>query len=133
VISAVDSSVILDVLADAPPFADASETVLRQASLEGKLIVCECVIAEVYPAINDVDAFNEFIADWQFEFVPSSSESAELAGRYFASYLKRGGRARRVLPDFLIASHALVHADRLLARGRDYFAALRILSPSVRT
>jgi hypothetical protein len=54
-----------------------------------------------------------------------------LAGRYFARYLARGGRAGRVVADFLIGAHAQIHADRFLARDRgylrDYFTRLRVL------
>ena len=44
-ITAIDSSVILDALTEDPRFADISEEHLRKAALEGKLIVCECVLA----------------------------------------------------------------------------------------
>ena len=49
-ISALDSSVILDVLTASPDFADASEALLRQAAIAGKLIISESVLAEICPA-----------------------------------------------------------------------------------
>jgi predicted nucleic acid-binding protein len=130
-ITAVDSSVLLDVVVDSA-YADASERVLRQAMSEGALIACECVLAEIRPAFSRGD-FDAFVTDWQLRFVPSSKESAALAGEHFARFLKRGGRAGRLLPDFLIGAHALVHANRLLARDRgylrDYFARLPLMRP----
>ena len=73
------------------------------------------------------------LADWQLTFVPSSRDSALLAGEHWTRYLARGGKARRVLPDFLIGAHAAVHADRLLARDRgylrDYFSTLTLWEP----
>jgi len=132
-ISALDSSVILDVLTASTTWADASLRILRRAHLEGRLIVCECVLAEIYPAFVDGQHFEEFLHDWQLGFVPSSQASAMLAGRYFAEYVRRGGRQKRVLPDFLIGAHALLHAERLLARDRgylrDYFSDLRLIDP----
>jgi predicted nucleic acid-binding protein len=126
-ISALDSSVILDVLTADPQFADSSETHLRQAVAQGKLVIGECVLAEIAPAFKDEKTLQEFLADWQIEFVPSSRDSAILAGRSFARYLARGGRRGRVVADFIIGAHA----DRLLARDRGYlrgyFSGLTIL------
>jgi len=130
-ISALDSSVILDVLTADAKFADSSEALLRRAVTEGKLVIGECVLAEIIPAFKDEKMLKEFLADWQIEFVPSSRDSAILAGRSFARYLSRGGRRGRVVADFLIGAHAMLHADRLLARDRgylrDYFSRLTIL------
>ena len=132
-ITSLDSSVLLDVITNSPAHAEAAERCLRQAGAEGALIVCECVLAEIRPAF-DREEFEEFLTDWQLEFVPSSRESAILAGGHFARHLRRGGRAGRVLPDFLIGAHALLHADRLLARDRgflrDYFSKLQLWQPS---
>jgi len=130
-ISALDSSVILDVLTGDPQFADTSEALLHRAAAEGKLVLSECVLAEVAPAFKDEQSVLEFLADWQIEFVPSSRDSAILAGRNFARYLARGGRSGRIMADFLIGAHATHHADRLLARDRgylrDYFRTLKVL------
>ncbi len=130
-ISSLDSSVILDVLTADTQFVERSEALLRQAMTEGKLVVGECVLAEIAPAFKDDKTLEAFLADWQIEFVPSSRGSAILAGRNFARYLSRGGRKGRIVADFLIGAHALVHADRLLARDRgylrDYFSRLKVL------
>jgi hypothetical protein len=133
-ISAVDSSVLLDVLTGDSAFADGSEAVLRRASAEGRLVVSECVVSEICPAFVGVEEVEEFLTDWQLEFVPSSRESSLEAGRHFRRYLERGGRRGRVVVDFLIGAHALLHADRLLARDRgylrDYFAELVVVDPA---
>ena len=133
-ISAVDSSIILDVVTGDPRHADPSEEALRRASREGQVIACECVLAEVYPVFDGTDSFEEFLTDWQVDFVPSSRQSAILAGRHFAAYLARGGSRRRVAADFLIGAHAQTQADRLVARDRgflrDYFSGLQLLDPS---
>jgi predicted nucleic acid-binding protein len=133
-ITALDSSIILDVLTGSPRFAEASEQLLRRASAEGRLILGECVAAEILPAFGSKEDFPRFLRDWQIDFVPSSLESSLLAGEYFAKYLQRGGKARRVLPDFLIAAHAFLKANRLLARDRgyfrDYFTQLKVIGPT---
>jgi predicted nucleic acid-binding protein len=130
-ISALDSSVILDVLTASPELVDTSEALLRRAMAEGKLVIGECALAEIAPAFKDEDLLKEFLADWRIEFVPSSQASAILAGRNFSRYLSRGGRKGRIVADFLIGAHAVLHADRLLARDRgylrDYFSRLVVL------
>jgi predicted nucleic acid-binding protein len=129
--TAVDSSVLLDVLLDDPLHADASESALRHAALAG-LIICETVIAEITPVLAGA-SIREFLADWRIQFIPASIESAALAGEMFCVYLKRGGKRGRVVPDFLIAAHAQLHANGLLARDRgyyrDYFQKLNLIEP----
>jgi predicted nucleic acid-binding protein len=134
-ITAVDSSVILDVLTGEPANASASLAALRKASREGRLIVSESVIAEVRPAFESNSHFEEFLRDWGLEFMPSTLISSIRAGEMLRQMLARKKRrAGRILPDFLIGAHALEHADRLLARDRgflrDYFTELPLWDPS---
>lgn len=132
-VTAVDSSVLLDVLLEDPKHVRASKAALRQAHAEGSLIVSETVLAEICPVLSNED-LEEALADWNLAFVPASKRSAILAGQMYAAYLKRGGRRTRVVPDFLIGAHAQVHAVRLLARDhgfyRDYFKNLHLWDPS---
>jgi predicted nucleic acid-binding protein len=133
--TAVDSSVLLDVLIADPRFVEPSEQSLRRAAGEGALLLCECVLAEITPVVG-ASAIDEFLADWNLAFVPSTIESAKLAGEMYQSYLRRSTRpAQRVVPDFLIGAHATCLADRLLARDRgyyrDYFKRLRVVEPQV--
>jgi predicted nucleic acid-binding protein len=133
--TAVDSSVILDVLTGDPGNASASLAALRKASREGRLIVSECVVAEVRPAFESSALFEEFLGDWGLELIPSTRGSSIRAGEMMRQMLTRKKRQEgRILPDFLIGAHALEHADRLLARDRgflrDYFSELAIWDPS---
>ena len=134
--TAIDSSVVLDVLIADPAHAPRSEAALRRCAAEGALIISECVVAEITPACPGGESqVHELLRDWGVEFVPSTEESASLAGTMFAAYLnrRRPSGPRRVVPDFLIGAHAAVLADRLLARDRgyfrDYFKRLALVEP----
>lgn len=132
-VTAIDTSVLLDVLIKDPAYVETSKAALRQAVSEGSLIICETVLAEIIPTLEPSDLI-PFLRDWDFTFVPSSQESAILAGKIFHSYLCRGGKRGRVVADFIIAAHAQIHAQRFLARDRgyyrDYFKHLKIWDPT---
>ena len=97
------------------------------------IILCESTLAETIPVLPK-DDLPQFLSDWKLEFVPSTALVAILAGEMFRPYLIRGGKRGRVVPDFLIATHAQHVADRLLARDRgffrDYFRQLTLWDPS---
>ncbi len=133
-ITSLDTSVILDILTDNPDFVRFSEQAIRKARSEGKLIICDAVLAEITPSLENMQMVKALLTDWQIEYSPLSKESAFLAGNMNRNYLKRKGTSKRVLPDFLIGAHATLQADRLLARDRgyyrDYFSELKLWDPS---
>lgn len=135
-VTAVDTSVLVDVLLDDPQHAQSSAAALRQAAAEGALVLCEAALAEIVPVLSPGE-LPEFMADWELGFSAGSEASAGLAGEMFRLHLARGGKRGRVVPDFLIAAHAQVHAGRLLARDRgyyrDYFHQLVLWYPAADT
>jgi predicted nucleic acid-binding protein len=91
------------------------------------------VLAEIRPALG-ADEIEEFLSDWQLQFIPSSRASSLLAGEMFARYLqRRRGPSPRVLADFLIGAHALHTAERLLARDRGLLSGLLRRADASRT
>jgi predicted nucleic acid-binding protein len=134
-VTAVDTSVLLDVLLNDPQHAPGSMAALHRAAAEGSLAICDVALAEIVPVLSASD-LPQFLADWKLSFVPSTQQVAILAGEMFRIYLDRGGKRGRVVPDFLIAAHAQQLADRLLARDRgyfrDYFKQLNLWDPSAK-
>ncbi len=115
-ITALDTSVALDILLPDSEFAERSVESFSRARAEGQVIVCEMVVAEITPVLPRTADFSKLAKDWSLRYVPCGEEAAMLAGRWFRSYLQRGGKRGRIVADFIIGAHAMSHADRLLSR-----------------
>jgi predicted nucleic acid-binding protein len=134
VITAVDSSVLIDVLQPDPVFGPGSAAALRDAIQHGGLIACDVVWAEVSARFGSATAARDALAILTVGFSPLGEDEALQAGAAWADYRRRGGKRDRVIADFLIGSHARGKADRLLTRDRgffrSYFSDLDIVDPS---
>ncbi|MDQ3691757.1 MAG: type II toxin-antitoxin system VapC family toxin [Chloroflexota bacterium] len=132
-ITAVDSSVLLDVLSGDSKFGDASGAALRQALLAGSVVACEVVWAET-TAWFAAAAGPTAVERMRVAYDPMRAATAELAGRAWHSYRSAGGPRQRLIGDFLVGAHATLQADRLLTRDRGfyrrYFGVLEVLDPA---
>lgn len=135
--TAVDSSVILDVLGADPVFGPASREALREAFDRGSLVACDVVWAEVRAHFPDDRTFDQAMEDLGLVFSPLSRPAARLAGELWRRHHSRDPRSRprsRVVADFLIGAHAQTDAETLLTRDRgfyrEYFDELEIHQPA---
>ena len=133
--TAVDSSVLLDVLGADEKFGERSLAALKKAYSSGAIVACDIVWAEVSAAIPEPGDPSRILAPLGLQFDSLSAEAAQVAGRSWRRYRSRGGpRKERIVADFLIGAHALVHSDALLTRDRGFyrtcFSELKLLDPS---
>lgn len=135
--TALDSSVLLDVLGADPAFGEKSRDSLRSAYDAGALVACDVVWAEVRAHFASDEAFSEALNLLGVQFDPISAQAAAVAGRLWRESRKRApGSRERVVADFLIGAHAKLQADALLTRDRGYyrkhFGGLKLIDPTSR-
>src|SRR5262245_21989130 len=107
-ITAVDTSVLIDVLADDRRYADASLAALRAYQGEGLLVICEIVRVESARYFDSVDELRDTLEQLVMRGEPFGEVVRHRAGQAFQKYRPRGGIRDRVLADFLIGAHASV-------------------------
>jgi predicted nucleic acid-binding protein len=144
VITAVDTSILLDILIPAPQYKDTSRSYLEKGMKEGALIMCELVYSELsalFPKKKDLDRFLEDIG---VALKSSTPDSLYKAGEAWKEYLKRRGSGvqcpacgnkmritcnqcgqplsrKHIMSDFIIGAHASVLADILITRDRGIY------------
>lgn len=133
-ITAVDTSVILDVFLSDQKFSAASERALNDADVEGTLVVCEVVYAELAALVGDKSKLDHALARLSIRVDALGEDVAFVAGIAFRSYRDGGGPRTRILADFLIGAHALCRTARFLSRDcgfhRRHFSKLKVISPA---
>ncbi|MGH8875259.1 MAG: type II toxin-antitoxin system VapC family toxin [Acidimicrobiia bacterium] len=90
--------------------------------------------AETAPESDTTDEAAPAFRRLAVGFSPLDERDALSDGEAWGRYRRRAGQRRRLVADFLIAAHALHHADRLLTRDRgfyrSYFEDLEVLDPA---
>lgn len=133
-ITAVDTSVLLDVFTADPQFGVDSAAALRRCIADGGVIACEVVWAETAAAFPDLSAAREALTRLRVDFSALDEAATLSVGESWRAYRRAGGKRERVIADFLVGAHARASADRLLTRDRGfyrrYFDGLQIVDPS---
>lgn len=132
-ITAVDTSVILDILTADSPHTASSLKFYGHCSDEGQLVVCPVVWSELRPTFDSDDEMVKIFAKMNLIFDDFGQEVATRAGVIWKKYRTSKGPRTRILGDFMIGAHAELRADRLLTGDdgfyRSYFRNLKVLSP----
>ena len=120
-VTAIDTSILLDILLDDPQHSVKSLELLESALADGRVIACPVVCAELRPLFETDTELIQRLREMSVEFDEIGRDSSLLAGQIWKQYRKNGGKKSRVLADFLIGAHATAKSERLLTRDRGYY------------
>ena len=121
-ITAVDTSVLLDVFLPDERHGEQSKEWLRTAYDAGAIIVCDIVYAELAPAFGDRATLDGALTEINAAASPINSTIAYDAGLRWMRYRRAGGPRKRIISDFLIGAHAVAVADTFLTRDRGFYS-----------
>jgi predicted nucleic acid-binding protein len=130
---AIDSSVLIDLLAGDDAAAEGAEASLRECLSAGPVAVCDVVLAEVTTALRDGAEVLGVLEEMGLSFHATEAKAAVRAGEMQRRFRQRGGKRQRTVPDFLVGAHALLQCNALITRDagffRDYFKGLKVIVP----
>ena len=121
-ITAVDTSVLLDIFLPDDRHGEQSKQRLRAAYDAGAIIVCDIVYAELAAMFRDRAALDGALQGINVSASPIDTPIAYEAGLRWKRYRDAGGPSKRIISDFLIGAHAAMAADAFLTRDRGFFS-----------
>jgi predicted nucleic acid-binding protein len=130
-ITALDSSVLWAIVKQESGHEEWVQALIRAAS-EGPMVISPVAFAELSPSTSSAESLLGFLGQLAIQYDPISPDAAYLAGQTFRRYREAGGPRQHLVPDFLIAAHARIQANRLAAIDRGYlrkwFPELQLLA-----
>lgn len=131
-ITAVDSTVILDILLDDKAHADTSMRLVEEYLVKGALIISPVAFTECAASFSSPHDFIKVAREMGIRYEPLTPEVCARAAQFWRQYRTKGGPRRRILADILIGAHAQLLADALLTRDRgfyrSYFKELQVVT-----
>ena len=131
----VDTNVLVDVLENAPEWADWSISQLRAQAQVHRLAINPMIYSELSLTFSTVEALDSAIEQLGLALIELPRSALFLAGKAFVRYRRQGGTKNNVLGDFFIGAHAAVSGYSVLTRDvrryAAYFPSVRLVAPSL--
>ena len=105
-ITAVDTSVLLDIFLPDNRHGEESKRRLREAYDSGAIIACDIVYAELAATFRDRTQLDGALQTINMAASPINTAIAYEAGLRWKRYREAGGPRKRIITDFLIGAHA---------------------------
>jgi predicted nucleic acid-binding protein len=129
----VDTSVLIDILAEDSQWLERSSVALESAAAQAPLAINDIVYAELSPLFDDIAKLNAALDRIPVARARIPDLALFFAGQAFRAYRRRGGPRTSILPDFFIGAHAAVEGTTLLTRDpgrvRAYFPTVSLIAP----
>src|SRR5215468_541687 len=113
-ITAVDTTILLDVLIPGAEHGGQSEERLAGAAQAGALVICPTVAAELAVYFPREVELKAFLRDTGLRLLPFGLAALHLAGQTWKTYLRKAPAPvdgqRHVVADFLVGAHAAKQA-----------------------
>ncbi len=122
-ITAVDTSVLLDIFRGDERHGPESRERLKAAYDAGAVVICDIVYAELVPAFDDRTFLDETLRQINASLSPITTDIAYEAGLRWQRYRRAGGPRERIITDLLIGAHAVSAAGAFLTRDRGFYAS----------
>lgn len=130
-VTAVDTNVLSTLLFGKQSELEETKSLLKQCHKEGEVVICPIVFAELVaaPKVNE-QLIDTFLRDIFVKVNWTLNETVwRQAARAYQSYAHTRRKQqddtgpRRIVADFVIGAHAMLHADRLLTFDKRLFSS----------
>ena len=116
--TAIDSNILIDILFNDHEFAADSAAALTSSSMQGAVVIRSVVIAEVAGYFPQAEAAQKFFSGIDADITELDTKGAISAGQIWRHRSQKD--RTRILPDYIVAAHAVEFADRLLTRDAGF-------------